>query len=77
MNAPLVERCSCAANRPATRVMVLVADGVSQKTVSATLLPFLLTNPAEAEQIQPSVSWSTETSAHHADRNILNQWPSA
>jgi len=41
MNAPLVERRSCAANRSATRVMVLVADGVSLKTVSATLLPFL------------------------------------
>jgi transcriptional regulator GlxA family with amidase domain len=40
MNGPLVHRRSGTANRPITRVMVLVANGVSMTTVSATLEPF-------------------------------------
>ena len=44
MNAPLAERRSRAANRSATRVMVLVADSVSLITVSPTLEPFKQTN---------------------------------
>ena len=44
MNAPLVEHHCCVAHQLATRVLVLVADGVSLTTVSLTLEPFQQAN---------------------------------